>query len=102
MSYKIKKEGYEFKGFKLGDYIGSDKIIGFDYKYDRVAVLGEYTVKCVFIGDGDNLDDVSVILEGYLHNEKIKRNSLESRLLVKFIRLAFVLLMIFIIKINQT
>lgn len=67
MSYKIEKEGFEYKGFKLGDYIGSDKIIGFDYKYGRVAVLGEYTVKCAFIGDEDNLDDVSVILEGNLH-----------------------------------
>ena len=67
MSYKIEKEGYEFMGFKLGDYIGSDKIIGFDNKYNRVAVMGEYLVKCKFIGDEDNLDDVSVILVDHLN-----------------------------------
>ena len=67
MGYKIEKEGFEFKGFKLGDYMNSAKIIGFDYKYDRVAVIGEYTVGCVFLGDEDNLDDISVILKDHLH-----------------------------------
>ena len=41
MSYEIKEEGYEYRGFKLGQMTNYGKIIGFDTK---AAVRGKYIV----------------------------------------------------------
>ena len=42
MSYEIKEEGYECRGFKLGQITNYGKIIGFDIKNIDLITLSLY------------------------------------------------------------
>ena len=64
MSYEIKEEGYECRGFKLGQMTNYGKIIGFDIKNVDIFVVTDSTIDKHNIPLSES-SYVSVILKGY-------------------------------------
>lgn len=67
MSYEIKEEGYEYKGFKLGQMTNKGKIIGFDiYGCDNfIAINNNISEYDYNISESDYVDIILKDFENY-------------------------------------